>query len=218
MVIMSNSIQKCSIDIPDEILDLRTRSRTEIKSEEQKCIFDIPDEILEDNLFTLLSFGDLMNLMNIGNERLYRCCNSVIKKKHMRSLKNEWITSARIGNLEKMKNIYKIIKENLNEEDIKDWRIGSFIILIRVTGILAKEGILRWLLHELKFDVNEKNSYGNTALHLAAFSNQTECARFLLASGSKHLKDRWGNTPLDIAKRDGHKEMQILIESHFQLS
>ena len=46
----------------------------------QKCLFDIPDEILEDNLFTLLSFGDLMNLMNIGNARLYRCCNAVVKK------------------------------------------------------------------------------------------------------------------------------------------
>ena len=88
MVIMSNSIQKCLIDIPDVYpIDLSTKSRTEIKSEEQKCIFDIPDEILEDNLFTLLSFGDLMNvgMMNIGNERLYRCCNAVIKKKHMSS-------------------------------------------------------------------------------------------------------------------------------------
>jgi len=42
---------------------------------------DIPDEILEDNLLTLLSFDDLMNLMNIGNVRLIRCCGAVIKKK-----------------------------------------------------------------------------------------------------------------------------------------
>ena len=40
-----------------------------MKPEEQKCLFDIPDEILEDNLLTLLTFRDLMNLMNIGNER-----------------------------------------------------------------------------------------------------------------------------------------------------
>ena len=47
----------------------------------QKCIFDIPDEILEDNLFTLLSFSDLVSLMNIGNTRLLRCCDTVIIKK-----------------------------------------------------------------------------------------------------------------------------------------
>ena len=56
-------------------------SATEIKTKEQKCIFDIPDEILEDNLFTLLSVDDLMNLMNIGNSRLFRCSYAVIKKK-----------------------------------------------------------------------------------------------------------------------------------------
>ena len=56
-------------------------SAPEIKPEEQKCIFDIPDEILEDNLLTLLSFNDLMNLMNIGNKRLYNCSTKIIKKK-----------------------------------------------------------------------------------------------------------------------------------------
>ena len=115
-----------------------------------------------------------------------------------------------------MKHIYKIIKENLNEEDIKDWRIGSFIILIRVTGILAKEGILRWLLHELKFDVNEQNSFGDTVLHVAALHNRMECARLLLDVGSQLLKNQYGRTPLDYAKEYGHKEIQRLIESHFQ--
>ena len=46
-----------------------------------KGILDIPDDILEDNLLTLLSFRDLMNLRNIGNARLTRCCDVVIKKK-----------------------------------------------------------------------------------------------------------------------------------------
>ena len=72
--------RKCLLDITDEILEEK-KSRPEIKSEEQKCIFDIPDEILEDNLLTLLSFCDLMNLINIGNERLYNCANKIIKKK-----------------------------------------------------------------------------------------------------------------------------------------
>ena len=47
----------------------------------QKSILDIPDEILEDNLFTLLPFDDLIRLMNIGNARLFHCCDVVIIKK-----------------------------------------------------------------------------------------------------------------------------------------
>ena len=75
--------QNCLLDIPDEILEdmKEKKSRPEMKPEEQKCLFDIPDEILEDDLFTLLSFCDLMNLMSIGNERLYNCANKIIKKK-----------------------------------------------------------------------------------------------------------------------------------------
>ena len=46
----------------------------------QKCILDIPDEILEDSLLTLLSFNDLISLMNIGNARLFHCCDTVIIK------------------------------------------------------------------------------------------------------------------------------------------
>ena len=75
--------RKRLLDIPDEILEdtKEKKSRPEIKPEEQKCIFDVPDEILEDNLLRLLSFCDLKNLMNIGNERLYSCANRIIKKK-----------------------------------------------------------------------------------------------------------------------------------------
>ena len=50
----------------------------------QKSILDVPDEILEDNLLTLLSFKDLMDLMSIGNARLIRCCSVVIKKKELK--------------------------------------------------------------------------------------------------------------------------------------
>ena len=47
----------------------------------QKGILDVPDEILEDNVLTLLSFQDLINLMSNRNSRLIRCCGAVIKKK-----------------------------------------------------------------------------------------------------------------------------------------
>jgi len=97
----------------------------------QKCLLDIPDEILEDNLFTLLSFRDLLSLMNIGNARLFRCCIAVIKKRHYSYFRSEWFEwNAKKGNLERkdlnMKIIYKIMKEKGFEVDINDWRDGTF--------------------------------------------------------------------------------------------
>lgn len=38
---------------------------------------------------------------------------------------------------------------------------------------------------------------------------------FDLDLGSQHLKDQWGDTPLDIAKRFGCKQMEKLLVSHF---
>ena len=82
---------------------------------------------------------------------------------------------------------------------------------------LRRANVLRWLIHEFKFDVNEQDRCGFTALHFAAYVNQMECARLLLDVGSQNLKDKWGRTPLDYAKILLHKEMKNLIESHFHL-
>ena len=109
------------------------------------------------------------------------------------------------------------MKEKGIEEDIKTWVYGKYTIF-QEASISGELNILKWLLHELKFDVNEKDGFEITALHRAASFNQIECARLLLDAGSQLLKDRWGDTPLDYAKRNGHKEMQRLIESYFQLS
>ena len=133
-------------------------------------------------------------------------------------MEEKWFENAREGYLDNMKNIYKIMKEKGNEEDIKDWRGYADRTILQEATISGRQNVLRWLLHELKFDVNDQDRYGNTALHYAAYNNQMECARLLLDAGSKHLKDRSGITPLDDAKRYGYKEMQRLIESHFQLS
>ena len=133
-------------------------------------------------------------------------------------LKNEWFSSASIGNLEKMKNVYQILKEKGIEEDIKQWRdCNDYTILMEAT-CWGRENVLSWLLHELKFDVNEQNSDGGTALNKAAYYNRMECARLLLDAGSQHLKSQWVSSPLDYAKAHRHKEMQRLIESHFQLN
>ena len=133
-------------------------------------------------------------------------------------LKYEWFDNAGKGNIDNMKYIYKLMKEKGMEEDIKQWRYhGDFTILQEATR-KGSENVLRWLLHELNFDVNEQNRHGYTALHWAAIRNQMECARLLLDAGSLNLKNQRGITPLDWAKSQGHTEMQRLIESHFQLS
>ena len=104
------------------------------------------------------------------------------------------------------------------EEDIKEWRYYKDYTILMEVAWSGSEDVLGWLLNELKLDVNEQNYIGETALHCAADYNQMECARLLLNAGSLNLKDQWGKTPLDRAKTYGHKEMQALIESHFQLS
>ena len=119
-------------------------------------------------------------------------------------LKKEWFYNARKGNLENMKYIYKIMKEKGIEEDMKEWRsnidftMSDETILMTATRF-GSQNVLKWLLQELKFDVNEQNCDGDTALHYAANYYQVECARLLLDLGSQHLKIRPDNNPLDWA-------------------
>ena len=121
------------------------------------------------------------------------------------------------------------MKENGTEKEIKKWRSkivkrylhhrftnfsGDHTILMEAT-MYGRQNVMRWLLHEFQFDVNEQNCYGNTALHWAAVNNQIECAILLLDQGSRLLENKHFNTPLDRAKSEGKKEMQKLLESHF---
>ena len=129
-------------------------------------------------------------------------------------LKKEWFENAKGGNLENMKYTYKIIKERGNEEVIKKWRGPYHRTILMEATRLGRQNILKWLVQEFQFDVNEQSSNGSTALHIAAYHNQLECARLLLDLGSQHLKDQLGITPLDVAKEE---EMQKLLESHFHI-
>ena len=122
--------------------------------------------------------------------------------------KEEWFDNARKGNLENMKYIHKIIKEQGIEKDIKDWKgFLNDTIFMRATS-RGRQNVLRWLVHALEFDVNEQDVHGYTALHVAASNYQIECARLLLDVGSQHVKNRLGKTPLDDANNMGNKEMQ----------
>ena len=108
-----------------------------------------------------------------------------------------------------------MIKDRGMEEDIKGWRDSfDYTISMQATRF-GRENVLKWLLQELQFGVKEQSSNGSTALFIAADNNQTECARLLIELGSQQLKNEFGIAPLIVAKMNGHKEMQKLLESHF---
>ena len=91
-----------------------------------------------------------------------------------------------------MKYICKIIKEKGFEEDIKHWRGFQDRTILMEPTLCVRPNVLRWLLQEFQFDVNEQDSRGDTALHYAACYFQSagriECARLLLDQGSLLLK------------------------------
>ncbi len=81
----------------------------------------------------------------------------------------------------------------------------------------ASSGDLRELsrLEVLGVDIGLADYDGRTALHLASSENQLEVAKYLIKKGiNLEPRDRWGNTPLDDAKREGHQEMVELLEKH----
>jgi len=63
-------------------------------------------------------------------------------------------------------------------------------------------------------DMNSADYDGRTALHLAASTGNIEPLNFLLGcEGIKvNVKDRWGGSPLDDAKREKHGEVAKLLE------
>ena len=65
-------------------------------------------------------------------------------------------------------------------------------------------------------DVNKQSDcYHATALHLAAFCNNTDVIKVLLKIGaSTNIKDRYGDTPIDLARLVNNKAAVRLLERH----
>ena len=73
----------------------------------------------------------------------------------------------------------------------------------------------QWLIEDARVDVNAKNNIGSTALHEAAYYNDIEIAKLLLKNNAQHVKNQSGETPLDLAKKRGCKELANILEFHF---
>jgi glutaminase len=92
---------------------------------------------------------------------------------------------------------------------------------VRVSALLtaASTGDLTQIrrLKAEGLDLTEGDYDARTALHLAAAEGQKKVVKFLLqarcSSGEGLLlqKDRWGNTPLDDARRNKHEEVVLLL-------
>jgi len=73
----------------------------------------------------------------------------------------------------------------------------------KYTKILIKKGA----------DVHAKNKYGETALHMAAYSNSPDIAKILIENGAdKDAKDDDGETVLQIATRLNNTDVKTVIE------
>lgn len=63
-------------------------------------------------------------------------------------------------------------------------------------------------------DVNLADYDGRTGLHLAASEGQADAVRFLIHLGADHQAvDRWGNTPIDDARRNGDRTTIELLDA-----
>lgn len=72
-------------------------------------------------------------------------------------------------------------------------------------------GIRRLVVQGVDLDAADYD--GRTALHLAASEGRAHVVAYLLEVGvSPAPRDRWGNSPLDDARRAGHDEVTLLLD------
>ena len=61
--------------------------------------------------------------------------------------------------------------------------------------------------------LDEADYDGRTCIHLAASEGSIDIIKFLIGKKvNLNPKDRFGGTPLDDAKRHGHKEVELLLQ------
>ena len=64
-------------------------------------------------------------------------------------------------------------------------------------------------------DVNKRSGDQSTALHEAALNNSTDVIEVLLKYGaSTNIENRYGDTPIDVARRENHDAAVRLLVRH----
>ena len=85
-------------------------------------------------------------------------------------------------------------------------RSAAYENRIYVTRVLLKRGA----------DVDKRSGDDHeTALHIAAMFNNTDVIELLLKHGaSTKIEDRFGNTPMDLAREQNSEALMRLLERH----
>ena len=105
--------------------------------------------------------------------------------------------------------------ENKNDPCINNKNVNNDSI--HTACYLASQGELEQLqfMYLQHFDLNKADYDGRTPLHLACCENKLEIVKFLIekCGCDINIKDRWGNTPLDDAIREGHNNIQYYLKN-----
>lgn len=64
---------------------------------------------------------------------------------------------------------------------------------------------------------NKKNNLGNTPLHVAAAHNQVGAARILVNKSSANVRNENGETPADVARREGNLKLASYLDDGYKL-
>jgi ankyrin repeat protein/Flp pilus assembly protein TadD len=111
--------------------------------------------------------------------------------------KRAWFAAAKTGALLDMREAYAADSTLLYERSGGIGHTAAHWVAAR-----NHIDVLRWLVDDLKYDVDFRNHCEATALHAAAGNGQLECVKFLLDAGADvHVRDEIGETPCDVATR-----------------
>ncbi|KAI8906913.1 ankyrin repeat protein, partial [Gorgonomyces haynaldii] len=77
----------------------------------------------------------------------------------------------------------------------------------------VRDGNLRQIRDMIRsgVDINQKDTFGMTALHYAAEEGHLEIVRLLLQKGALASVSNHGETPLQLAQDNGHSEICKLL-------
>ena len=84
--------------------------------------------------------------------------------------------------------------------------------LLHLSSWYGKLDIVKFCVEEKGLDVDSRDGYGDTALHLAAHEGQLQVLQHLLSSGADvDMKNEYGNTALLLAAARGRGHRQVVM-------
>ena len=149
--------------------------------------------------------------------------NSALSPEELAAVKeysHEFMEAARYGELDDMNLIYSHPRLNklIDFHSLADAETGtSPLMLSAANGCLD---CVVFLVETVQVDVNRANNSGNTALHWASLTGQSECVHYLISKGADVLRENtFGKTPFDEAIARDHKECcEILVKEEVRLN